>query len=264
MSVEITERPVFVLGAPRSGTSMMQWALRQHPNLWGGQESDFLVPLVRELRDVWEFGRTRGRLHWISGQGVEWDEFVRHIGYGVNALYTERSGGLRWVEQTPQYTLHLEEMASLFPGAQFLVMVRDGRQVVESLRHFVNPVEFDDACRIWRRFNEAARDYRESAPPGRIHFVSYESAVLDTEAEMGRLFEFIGEPYAQASVDRITSRAPMNSSFVGEGKEQKLAPRWTGWTVGERRRFVELAGDLLVALGYEPDHTWTTREPVDA
>ncbi len=264
MSIEITERPVFVLGAPRSGTSMMQWALRQHPNLWGGQESDFLVPMTRALRDVWEFGRTRGKLHWISGQEVGWEEFLRHVGYGVNSLYTDRSGGLRWVEQTPQYTLHLEEMALLFPGVQFLVMVRDGRQVVESLRHFVNPVPFDEACHIWTRFNEAAREYAQSAPQGRIHFVSYERAVLDTEAEMRRVFEFIGEPYAQASVDRITSRAPMNSSFVGEGKEQKLAPRWTAWTHAERELFVDVAGPLLLDLGYEPDHTWTNREPVDA
>jgi hypothetical protein len=264
MIVDITERPIFVLGAPRSGTSMMQWALRQHPDLWGGQESDFLVPMVRGLREVWEFGRTRGKLHWISGQGVEWEEFLRHVGYGVNSLYTDRSKGLRWVEQTPQYTLHLDEMALLFPGAQFLVMVRDGRQVVESLRNFVNPVEFDDGCRIWKRFNEAAREHASSAPAGRIHFVSYEAAVLDTEAEMRRLFGFIDEPYAQASVDRITSRAPMNSSFIGEGRDQKLAPRWAKWTQAERERFVELAGDLLIRLGYEADHTWTMREPVDA
>jgi hypothetical protein len=264
VNVEITERPVFVLGAPRSGTSMMQWALRQHPNLWGGQESDFLVPLVRELRSVWEFGRTRGKLHWISGQEVGWEEFLRHVGYGVNALYTDRSAGLRWVEQTPQYTLHLEEIEMLFPGAQFLVMVRDGRQVVESLRHFVNPVPFDEACHIWVRFNTAARSYADRTEPGRIHFVSYERAVLDTEVELRALFEFIGEPHAGASVDRITERAPMNSSFVGEGKDQKLAPRWTSWTAAERERFVEVAGGLLVALGYEPDHTWTMREPADA
>ena len=189
---------------------------------------------------------------------------ICHVGYGVNSLYTSRSKGLRWVEQTPQYTLHLEEITLLFPGAQFPVMVRDGRQVVESLRHFVNPVPFDEACQIWTRFNTAARDYADSAPEDRVHSVSYERAVLETEHEMRRLFEFLGEPYAQASVDRITSRAPMNSSFIGEGKEQKLAPRWTAWTRAERERFVEVAGDLLVDLGYEPDHTWTMREPVDA
>jgi hypothetical protein len=125
-------------------------------------------------------------------------------------------------------------------------------------------VPFDEACHIWRRFNGAARDHAAAAPEGRVLFVSYEGAVLDTENELRRVFEFIGEPYAQASVDRITSRAPMNSSFIGEGKEQKLAPRWTAWTRAERERFVEVAGSLLVELGYEPDHACTNWEPVDA
>ena len=264
MKVEICERPVFVLGAPRSGTSMMQWALRQHPNLWGGQESDYLIPLVSELERIWEFGSTRGKLHWLSGQRVDLDEFVGHVGIGINALYTNRAKGLRWVEQTPQYTLHLDDMRRLFPGAQFLVMVRDGRQVVESLRNFVNPVPFEEACHIWLRHNQAARDFAAGEHGDHLHFVSYERAVLDTDAEMRQLFEFIGEPYSEAPGNRITSRAPMNSSFVGEGRDQKLAPRWSSWTARERAGFDEVAGDMLIALGYETDHDWIEREPADA
>jgi hypothetical protein len=263
VKVEICDRPVFVLGAPRSGTSMMQWALRQHPNLWGGQESDFLVPLVREMKRVWEFGSTRGKLHWLSGQKVDFDEFMLHVGLGVNSLYTNRSKGLRWVEQTPQYTLHIDDMLRMFPEAQFLVMVRDGRQVVESLRNFVVPVPFDEACGTWRLYNETARRFAEGEHGGQIHFVSYEGAVTDTEREMRALFAFLGEPYSQAPADRIKNRAPMNSSFAGEGRDQKLAPRWASWTSEERSRFDELAGDILIELGYESDHDWTGRTPAD-
>ena len=57
--IDVCENPIFVLGPPRSGTSMMQHSLRAHPDLWGGQESDYLVPMVDGLREVFEFGNRR-------------------------------------------------------------------------------------------------------------------------------------------------------------------------------------------------------------
>lgn len=253
MNVNVCDNPIFVLGPPRSGTSMMQWALRQHPNLWGGQESDFMIPLVKDLREVWDFGRTRERLHWISGQNVSWEEFVGHIGVGLNAMYMSRSRGLRWVEQTPQYTLYLDDMVTLFPGAQFLFMTRDGREVVASLRNFVNPVAHRRACEIWRDFIRAGLDFSAGPRGAQFHRVSYREAVRSTEDEMARVFRFIGEPFVQESVEFIRSKNPINSSFAGEDRS---VPRWKSWTPEERQTFAEVAGDLLVELGFEADESW--------
>ncbi|NQV05738.1 sulfotransferase [bacterium] len=260
-SIEICDSPIFVLGAPRSGTSMMQWALRQHPHLWGGQESDYLIPLVERLRELWEFGSRRERLHWLSGQRVSFDEFVGHVGTGINSLYMSRSRGNRWVEQTPQYTLHLHDMVRLFPGAQFVVMVRDGRQVVESLRRFVNPVGFDDACRLWRRFNEEALDFATDHGD-RMHFVRYERVVTETGDALAELLDFLGEPCSEASVAHIRDKAPINSSFGDEDSRRKVAGRWMTWTPEEKLTFVDIAGEMLVELGYEQDSAWVTAESV--
>lgn len=259
MKIEICERPIFVLGPPRSGTSMMQWALRAHSQLWGGQESDYLIALVDRLREVWELGRRREKLHWLSGQNVDWDEFLRHIGVGVNTLYMSRSGGLRWVEQTPEYTMHLDDIVRLFPDAQFLFMVRDGREVVHSLRNFVNPVEHEEACRVWRRFMSAGLRFAESEKGGQMLHVSYRRAVDDTESELARVFAFIEEPLEAASVAFIRSKSPINSSFGGN---ITAGPRWASWTIDERRVFDRTAGDLLTTLGFEADASWITRVPV--
>ncbi len=234
---------------------MMQWALRAHPNLWGGQESDFLIPLVTGLREVWEFGRSREKLHWISGQDVSWDEFLEHVGRGVNSLYTSRSRGLRWVEQTPQYALHLDNVRRLFPDAKFLFMVRDGRDVVHSLRHFVNPVEHVRASEIWRDFISAGMTYQTRYADESLMLVSYANAVQDTEAELQRVFDFIGEPFSDESVDFIRSKSPINSSF-SSGDQEPGHPRWSGWTLAERESFDEIAGDLLLQLGLEQDRDW--------
>ena len=262
MNLEVCDRPVFVVGAPRSGTSMMQWALRQHPELWGGQESDYLVPLLADLDDVYAHGTVRGKLHWLSGQQVGHEEFLRHIGYGINSLYMSRTEGRCWVEQTPQYTLYLDGIATMFPGASFLFMLRDGRQVVTSLRKFVNPVEHADACHLWVNFTRHGLAFAQSEQGQRMHTVRYEHVVENTEAALRDIYDFLGLPYAAGSVEFIRSRSPINSSFGQEVSMDKVRARWLDWPLEQRQIFREIAGELLVELGFEPDHSWIEAAPL--
>ncbi len=234
---------------------MMQWALRQHPELWGGQESDFMVPLAEHLRSVHEYGTRRGKLHWLSGQNVDLAEFFAYIGLGLNALYTQRAGGLRWVEQTPQYTLHMDDILALFPGAVFVMMLRDGRDVVESLKHFVNPVEHVEASRLWAHFVSAGLDFAEGPHGDRVHVVRYEDAVERTASTMEGIFDFLGLPPCAESVAWITDRTPINSSFT-DSTRRGTTGRWHGWTREERRLFREMAGEVLIRAGFEQDDSW--------
>lgn len=64
---------------------------------------------------------------WFRTNSVTGDEFIESIGFGINALITSRSGGRRWVDQTPHYTPVAALLARLFPGAKFLLIERDGR-----------------------------------------------------------------------------------------------------------------------------------------
>lgn len=259
--IEVCPDPIFVVGAPRSGTSMMQHSLRQHPGLWGGEESDFMIPLLQGAKEAHEYGVRRGDLHWLSSQGVAGTEFLRHVGYGINALYTDRSGGLRWVEQTPQYTLHLDDLNAMFPGARFLFMLRDGRSVVHSLRHFVNPVQHDRACRIWKRFTEAGLNFKSSDSGDRVMVVPYEEIVAETDRVLREIYAFLDMPFEAASVDFIRSNSPINSSFTGERTaREKIVPRWEAWSPDERETFDRIAGDLLVELGFEQDRRWVRQE----
>ena len=256
MKIEVCERPIFVVGAPRSGTSMLQWALRQHPQLWGSEESDFLDPLIDALRNAWSFGRIREDFHWLYKENVSLEEFLRHAGYGINSLYTSRSNGLRWVETTPRYTLKLESLSAMFPGALFLFLVRDGRQVVDSLRNFVYPQKHSKACRTWRQHTEAGINFANSPLGGRLLQIRFERLVADPAAEMDRIYDFLELTPSPGSVDFIAKRPPINSSFPEESSIQKLGPRWLSWTASERRTFNRLAGSLLIQLGFEQDDSW--------
>ncbi len=238
----ITAEPIFVLGAPRSGTSMIQWALRQHPDLWGGPESDFFIPLFEGTRQAHSHGTERGRLHWLSRLEVDEHELVSYVAAGVNALYTQRSGGKRWVEQTPQYTLHLDLMADAFPGAQFVYMLRSGREVVRSLRHFTNPVAHGEACRIWAAFAQAGLDFAEGPRGDRMKVVRYADAVERTPATLSDLLTALGLPSDDACSRFITEGDRINSSFDGDKVERP-------WSALEERQFKGRCGELMERLG---------------
>ena len=238
----------------------MHWSLHQHSELWGGQESDFLIPIIDGTREAYDFGTWRGDLHWLPDEGVSLDELLRYVGFGVNSLYTNRAGGLRWMDQSPIYTLYLRDTKMLFPGAKFIHMLRDGRSVVHSMRNFVNPfvspMGHEEAIQAWVEYTTAARAYGDSESAASMITVRYEDVVADTSTQIRRIHEFLEIPFEEASVEFIEARNPINSSFSGEVPAEKLTHRWASWDRRERELFSRIAGDLLVLTGYERDASW--------
>lgn len=252
----IADRPVFIIGAPRSGTSMLHWSLCQHDALWGSEESDFLRPMIDGALAAYAEGTRRGDRHWLIREKVDKDEFLAHVGIGLNALYTQRSGGRRWVEQTPSYTLCATGLAQLFPTAQFLVLTRDGRQVVDSTRAMMN-IRHRRACKWWRLYTDAVRDF-VATHPDRCHELRFEDLLTKTAETLAGTFAFLGLEPTDAATKFITERDPINASpgRSGEASVDKLAARWHGWSGGQKRTFLRLCGPALIRLGYEPDDSW--------
>jgi len=252
----IADRPVFIIGAPRSGTSMLHWSLCQHEELWGSEESDFLRPMIDGALAAYQEGTRRGERHWLVRENVDEDAFLAHVGVGLNALYTRRSEGRRWVEQTPSYTLCAEGLARLFPTAQFLVLTRDGRQVVESSRAMMN-LNHRTACKWWRLYTDAAQDFVQKHAE-RCLELRFEDLLTNTADALERTFAFLGLAPTDAATKFITERKPINASpgRTSEASGDKLAARWHGWSGGQKRTFLRLCGPALIRLGYATDDSW--------
>src|SRR5687767_476317 len=105
--LQTCQNPVFIIGSPRSGTTALAWSLAQHSELWTSNESDFLFYLLANQHVEKAFHRARDAVgdRWLKREGVEQKEFYAFLGLGLNALFTSRSGGKRWVDQTPLYTM---------------------------------------------------------------------------------------------------------------------------------------------------------------
>jgi Sulfotransferase family len=277
-SFTICDKPVFIIGSPRSGTSVLAWSLGHHPSFWASQETGFLEHLYTDeaVQRTYE-ASTFGETPWLFEFGIDRPEFFEYMGLGVNALLTSRSGGRRWIDQTPGYTFMLDTIILLFPGARFLHIVRDGRAVVRSMLNFMPEVvenapswsrNFDDAVLTWRDFVYAALDF-ERRYPDRTLRVTNEDLSDDAWPEFEKILEFLEEPPSDRPAN-FFSTSRINSSFTSlvwgsddrdAAERQDAAARlpstrndgeeaWKAWSEEERSYFMSFAGELFESLGY--------------
>lgn len=248
-SAPTSPAPVFILGSPRSGTSMLHWALLQHDALWGSEESEFLLPFARALGPAYDRGMQFTPHSWLAQQKVSKEEFAASVGLGLSALYASRSGGKRWVEQTPSYSTVALELACMFPAAQFLHIVRDGRQVADSMRRMWG-WSMAEAAGQWYDHVSAVLKL-EQQYPARVLRMRYEELVAEPQQQLPPVFGFLHLPMAPAAASFIACR-PINTApgTTSSSSMEKLQSRWHSWPQAELQTFMKVAGPLLQELGY--------------
>lgn len=243
--------PVFIIGSPRSGTTILGNSLGRHPELWDAGETQLLWDLFAS--GCAEVNFRRGEQGWLRRQGIDRAEFLAHLGRGLNELVTSRSEGRRWIDQTPAYTLLCDLLAEMFPGARFVHVLRDGRSVVNSMVNYVNPAsrdgqsvepwakDFPQACRVWSEYATAALDFC-ALHPDRALTVVLEDLAGDPGRGFARVLELIGAAHDEAPARFFTSNR-VNSSFKGSPPSPDAV--WRDWTAEQRAVFSEEAGAVL-------------------
>ncbi len=189
--------PIFVIGSPRSGTTLLRLMLDSHPRISCGEETHF-------LRDA---GGHRGPPLAARGQRTAcpatggWDASATCTATSRPRCWRP-SGKARWAEKDPTYTLHLEFIEELFPDALYVHLLRDGHDVVASFRDRWGYRSAARAARTeWARYVQAARPSASASGTSRFLEVRYERLVADPEPESRRLFAFLGEAWDASVLD---------------------------------------------------------------
>jgi hypothetical protein len=246
--------PVFVVGIPRSGTTLMAAMLGSHPHLdsgpethllahlegtpveplldrrrWPGPATDFVCSL--RLRDV--------PVHQLYGRTRE--QVVAHLAARspsvaalLESLTAERAaarGKLRWVEKTPRHLEHVATIRATWPEALIVRMVRDPRDVALSLAKvpFGSPSVVINLCTVARLERGSARFFRSDT---RSLTVRFEDLLADPERELRRICEALGEPYDPAMIERRGVTGDMAAAHewwkgdVGGPLDRTRAERW--------------------------------------
>jgi hypothetical protein len=171
------------------------------------------------------------------------------------------------LEKSPRQVHEIEHIRAVFPNAKLIMIHRDGRDVVVSDHFFTRdygrqPFSFEQAVRDWRDDMEA--HFRHADRP-EVFVCSYEQLLKDGHGVVRDLLDFLGLPHDEPLIDHLLDRSSFRF-YTGRDPGQENRRRfYRKGIVGdwknhfgpeEKRIFKEMAGDLLVTLGYEPDLSW--------
>lgn len=273
------ERPVFVVGCARSGTTMLRLMLNGHPRIAIPNESHFIVrldpnrrgflrrPSRRPLSELLEEILADPLLErWrIDPEGVR--EHVRRLApatyseliAGVFSAYAAASGKPRWGDKTPAYVTSIDHLAVLFPHAQFIHVIRDGREVAASLaeRAWGTRGAISGSL-LWRRSVRAGRRAGRRLSRDAYFEVRLEDLVRDSEGELRRVCTFLGEEFVPEMLD-YGARDETWAIVQSPDHPHITKPPTVGlrdWRAGlstRQQRGVEAGcGHVLVDFGYPP------------
>jgi hypothetical protein len=272
------DTPFFVLGAARSGTTLLRLMLNRHSRLAIPFESHFLRQVFAELPthrplDTHEAARMaeivigeRNFRSWHLDEAAVRQELVRcapaPLAELVDVLFrmeTGRSGKPRWGDKTPYYYSCWRQLMGLFPGSRLVHIIRDGRDVNLSLEKvgWHGPTNSDRA-RYWQERVEMAHDAARELGPERNLIIRYEELVLNSRETLETVCDFLGETFESGMLDFFADAAEHICDIDGDvhgklGRSPRPddVGRWRHEMPVERQReFEAVAGSGLRAMSY--------------
>jgi hypothetical protein len=270
---------LFIIGSPRSGTTMLQILIANHPQVASTVEQTLFTHYVPQWLETWasEVANIDER-GWKLGLPILWKEeeltdflreFLRRAYEKILALKPDATHVL---DKHPGYSQHVRTIKRFLPRARFIHMIRDGRDVACSMmavhkKMGFAPAELASAAAKWRKFVRAARtasefgaDYLE---------VRYEDFLAQREAAYARVLEFCGLEAKREWITEVMAAntfEKMRDSGASPDSRTKLSEKryhrgtaggWRGdFSAWDRYEFDRLAGDLLRELGYAEPEWW--------
>jgi tetratricopeptide (TPR) repeat protein len=237
-------RPVFIVGMPRSGTSLVEQVLATHPAVVGGGELPDISNLARQLRHI--AGSTAERPVYLANYPQnQIDEMAR--------LYLARLDSIgmkakRVTDKTPSNFLYLGLIALILPGARIIHCKRDPMASCWSCytQNFVGAHAYSyDLTHLglyYRQYDRLMRHWRDTLDIPLLE-VDYESLVADPEPGMREIVGFCGLPWEDACLRFHENKRPMPSASY----DQVRQPIYTS-SVDRWRRYESYLGLLRDAL----------------
>lgn len=267
------QRPIFIIGAPRSGTSLLYAILRSSPEVahWPG-----------EAHEVWEADYHPALRNWESNALDASDVTPAAAGRIRRCFFLTAGTNRRLLDKTPRNALRVSFVDALFPDACFVFLKRDGRDNVNSLinawrtpryrtyrlpsPHSISGTDenwwkfvlypgwkqdcegpLEVVCaKQWRISNDIARAALSGLGEGRSIVVAYEKLIEDPERETQRVSDWLGlqfsEPLRVAA--RTRSATPINTVTPPE------AGKWRRENPDAIAAIMPLIAPTMEALGY--------------
>lgn len=257
------DRPIFVVGSPRSGTSVFSRLFGLHPQLANWSEGHCLFDpayMSRHSDHRW----TGERISWFGSHrlrsNVYW--FTKYVRFRQSLPIS------RFTNKLPRHTLRIPWLLRTFPDAQFVHIIRDGRAVVRSmirvverqnlhdrpLGQFARPPGWQEYYRAdpyeahsrqWVGIEETVQADLAEIPEDRVYRTRYEQLIVRTRDIMREICAQFG----LLATDEAFKRCPEHL----ENRNVKWPRECTPEQIETMRRWLT---PMLIAYGYESDPGW--------
>lgn len=273
------ERPIFVLGCPRSGTTLLQLMLHAHPRIAIPPETRFVLTAYRSRNSYGDLRREANRRALaldITGNrrtlfydlGLDAQQVVAEVASGPPTLgsvfgtifraYARRFGKPRWGDKRPGYYQCIPGLLRMFPDAQIVHLIRDGRDCVASLKSMPwARQDIYEAISTWTEAIDSCRRAARRMPPDAYAELRYERLVADPDGQLRELCDFLGEDYDQAMTQphKVADSIPERKTWHA-GNRRPITPApsgtWRGRLDSSEVSLCErVMGRRLRELGYD-------------
>lgn len=232
------ERPIFVVGSPRSGTTLVQCLLSAGSAAYSLPETQFFTMVLPSLRLAPHDPLTGDALDRYQGLVEADQDLIPLAGGSPRALLEQRVAEgrataldllgalleqgrpaddlprrrLRVIEKTPLHVLHLDQIGASFPDARFVHVLRDPLDVVSSwlVAPFAHTRSVTDYARAWAETVQAARTYSQRQP-SRLLTIRHEDLVRDAEAVVRAMCAFLDLDYEPCMLEEFGREAQRNT-----------------------------------------------------
>lgn len=207
--------PVFIVGMPRSGTTLLSCMLDAHSHFAISPETNFYThcrcndrSTEESVEEVWNCLQQQPGMQDMKLTKEELDRIWERLDRkdaveppdvlrALCSTYAERSGAIAWGEKTPDHLAHVPTILGEFPEAVVLSIVRDPRDVWLSLQDMPwRSASLPESAWKWRTYAQAMERYR-SEYPERVREVRYEDVLEAPERVMRAVLEWIGVPFEE-------------------------------------------------------------------
>ena len=239
--------PIFILGLPRSGSTLLEQILASHSQVEGTQELADIQRIVLELQGR-EANLDDPRYPKVLAQMAEAD--FRRLGETYLAdTQVYRSGKPRFIDKMPNNFRHIGLICLMLPGARIIDARRDPMSCCFSnlKQLFAQGQEFsysvDDIARYYRTYLELMAHW-DAVLPGRILRVQHEDVVADLEGSVRRLLDHCGLPFEPACLAFHKTRRSVRTPSSEQVRQPIFRDGLDQW-----KQYEAWLGPLKLALG---------------
>ncbi len=255
---EKIKKPIFVVGSPRSGTTVLGKCIAAHPKLGAGEESLFLLHMWHIYSDLYHGKNHRNYQplrDYTSSQDI-----IDTIGSFSDELFAgllKKQDKERYLDHTPWYGAIASFIKMIYSDAVFIHIVRDGRKVVRSLSYSYKEgfkwagSSMEHRIKIWINLVKASQEIEKHYPESYFR-VNHIQLQKEPEVVFKKLFNFLDIEYNSLVLEPLSVKHanPYSSSLSEEKKHIDYdSCGWPReWKTKDKDLFKDMAGDLMDSL----------------